>query len=66
MKDLVKEMDFTTLRNNFNEVCDEINNGSDAAILTLTSGRKVFILPEENYNNISRLIMINASENALR
>ena len=65
MKDLVREMDFTTLKNNFNELCDEINNGDEAAILRLNSGRKVFILPEENYNNISRIVMFNTSENAL-
>lgn len=65
MKDLVREMDFETLKNNFDELCDEINNGSDAAALTLRSGRKVFIMPEKNYDSISRIIMVNTSENAL-
>lgn len=65
MKDLVREMDFTTLKNNFDAICDEINNGSDAATLTLKSGRKVFIMPEKNYDNISHIIMVHTSENAL-
>ena len=65
MKDLVRETDFTTLKNNFDELCDEINNGDEAVALTLKSGRKVFIMPEENYDNISRIIMVNTSENAM-
>jgi len=65
MKDLVKEMDFTTLNNNFDEICDQINNGSEAAALILKSGRKVFIMPEKNYDNISHLVMVNTSKNAL-
>lgn len=65
MKDLVREMDFTTLKDNFDELCDEINNGNEAVTLTLKSGRKVFIMPEKNYDNISRIIMVNTSENAL-
>ena len=66
MKDFVKETDFTSLKNNFNEICDEINGGNEAVALTLKSGRKVFIVPEENYNSISRFVMINASSNALK
>jgi len=65
MKDLVREMDFTTLKNNFDELCDEINNGSDAAALNLKSGRKVFIMPEKNYDTISRFLVVNTSQNAL-
>ncbi|MDE6916330.1 MAG: type II toxin-antitoxin system Phd/YefM family antitoxin [Lachnospiraceae bacterium] len=65
MKDLVREMDFTTLKNNFDEICDEINSGSESAVLTLASGRKVFILPEKNYDSISHIVMVNTSENAL-
>ena len=66
MKDFVKETDFTSLKNNFDEICDEINDGNEAVALTLKSGRKVFIMPEENYNSISRFVMINASANALK
>lgn len=65
MKDLVRETDFTTLKDNFDELCDEINGSNEAVTLTLKSGRKVFIMPEKNYDNISRIIMVNTSENAL-
>lgn len=65
MKDLVRETDFTTLKNNFDKLCDEVNNGSEAIALSLKSGRKVFIMPEKNYDNITRMIMVNTSENAL-
>ncbi len=66
MKDLVREMDFTTLKNNFEEICDEVNNGTEAVALSLKSGRKVFIMPEKNYDNISHIVMVNTSENALK
>lgn len=65
MKDL-KEMDFTSLINNFDELCDEINSSREAAALTLKSGRRIFIMPEENYNSISRFVIVNASANALK
>lgn len=65
MKEL-KETDFTSLKNNFDEICDTINSGSDAISLKLQSGRRVFILPEENYNSISRFVMINTSAKTLK
>ena len=64
MKEL-KEMDFTTLKNNFDEICDEINKGNETVTLTLKSGRKVFIMPEKNYDNISRYVIDNNSVNIL-
>ena len=66
MKDLVREMDFTTLKNNFEEICDGVNNGTEAVALSLKSGRKVFIMPEKNYDNISHIVIVNTSENALK
>lgn len=65
MKESLKEMDFTTLKNNFDEICDEINKGDETVTLTLKSGRKVFIMPEKNYNNISRYVIDNNSVNVL-
>ncbi len=65
MKDLVRETDFTTLKNNFDELCDEINSGSEAVALSLKSGRKVFVMPEKNYDSITRFVMVNISANAL-
>lgn len=65
MKESLKEMDFTTLKNNFDKICDEINKGDETVTLTLKSGRKVFIMPEKNYNNISRYVIDNNSVNVL-
>ncbi len=65
MKELLKEMDFTTLKDNFDEICDEINKGNETVTLTLKSGRKVFIMPEKNYDNISRYVIDNNSVNIL-
>ena len=65
MKESLKEMDFTTLKNNFDEICDEINKGNETVTLTLKSGRKVFIMPEENFDNISRYVIDNNSVNIL-
>ncbi|GFI22058.1 hypothetical protein IMSAGC011_00831 [Lachnospiraceae bacterium] len=65
MKESLKEMDFTTLRNNFDQICDEINKGNETVTLTLKSGRKVFIMSEENYDNISRYVIDNNSVNVL-
>jgi PHD/YefM family antitoxin component YafN of YafNO toxin-antitoxin module len=65
MKNLTREIDFLSLKNNFNEVCDEVNRGNEAVTLTLKSGRQIFIVPEENYNNISRFVLVSTSSNAL-
>ena len=59
MENITKELDFTSLNNHFDEVCDEVNDNKEVMTLTLKSGRKVFIMPEENYNNISRFVMVN-------
>lgn len=64
MKDL-KEMDFETLKNNFDNLCSEINEGTDAVALTLKSGRKVYIMPEQSYDNISRFVIRNTSVKVL-
>lgn len=65
MKSVTKEIDFTTLKERFDQVCDEVNSSKEAATLTLKSGRKVFIMPEEGYDNISRFIMVNTTVNTL-
>lgn len=57
MKNLVNELDFATLKNNFDTVCDEVNESGETVTLTLKSNRKVYIMPEENYNNVSRFII---------
>lgn len=52
-------MDFTTLKDHFDEICDDVNDGGEALTLTLNSGRKVFIMPEKNYGRISRFVISN-------
>ena len=65
MKNLVKEMDFVSLKNNFDAVCDEVNKKGESVALALSSGRKVFIMPEENYDDISHFIIKSVSANTL-
>lgn len=59
MKSLTKEIDFADLKNNFDKICDDVNNNENLT-LTLGNGRKVFIMSEKNYDNISRFIITNA------
>lgn len=65
MKNLVKEMDFVSLKNNFDAVCEDVNEKGESVALTLNSGRKVFIMPEENYDDISHFIIKSVSANTL-
>jgi PHD/YefM family antitoxin component YafN of YafNO toxin-antitoxin module len=65
MENLTKEISYTSLRDNFNDVCEQINSGTDAVALTLKSGRKVYIVPEENYNRISNFVVVNTSSNTM-
>ena len=58
MKSLTKEIDFADLKNNFDRICDDVNNNENLT-LTLGNGRKVFIMSEKNYDNISRFIITN-------
>ena len=65
MKNSVKEMDFVSLKNNFDAVCDDVNEKGESVTLALKSGRKVFIMPEENYDDISHFIIKSVSANTL-
>lgn len=65
MNNSVKEMDFVSLKNNFDAVCDDVNGNGEAVALTLKSGRKVFIMPEENYDEISHFVIKSVSANTL-
>lgn len=65
MKNLIKEMDFISLKDNFDTVCDNVNDSSATVALNLKSGRRVFIIPEENYDNISRFVIRKVSTNTL-
>ena len=65
MKNSVKEMDFVSLKNNFDAVCDDVNEKGESVALTLKTGRKVFIVPEENYDDMSHFIIKSVSANTL-
>jgi PHD/YefM family antitoxin component YafN of YafNO toxin-antitoxin module len=65
MKNLTKELSYESLRDNFNDVCEQVNSGTNAMTLNLKNGRKVYIVSEENYDNISNFVMINTSSSAL-
>lgn len=65
MKNAVKEMDFISLKNNFDAVCDRVNENGEAVALNLKSGRKVYIMPEENYDNVSHFVIKSVSANTL-
>lgn len=66
MKDLTKELNFETFQNNFSNVCDEVNSNNEAMTLTLKSGRKVFLMSEDSYDNISRFVIVKTSANAFK
>ena len=53
----MKEITFTSLKNNFDEICNEVNTEKEAVTLTLKSNRKVYIMPEESYDNIERFFI---------
>lgn len=53
----MKEITFTSLRNNFDEICNEVNTEKETVTLTLKSNRKVYIMPEESYDNIERFFV---------
>ncbi len=57
MSDSVKELDFVSLQKRFDDICEDVNGNRKAVALALKSGRKVFIMPEEKYDNISHFII---------
>ncbi|MCD8038117.1 MAG: hypothetical protein LUE96_03395 [Lachnospiraceae bacterium] len=65
MKNLITEVDFAAFKNDFDALCDNVNNRREAAALCLESGRKVFILPEDNYDKVSHFIVKSVSANSL-
>lgn len=59
------EVTFTTLRDNFDAICNQVNDDKEAVTLTLKSGRKVFLMPEENYNSIERIFITKMTVNSI-
>ena len=65
MNDAVKEFNFNSLKDKFETVCEAVNENGASAVLTLNSGRKVFIMPEEQYDNISHFMFKRVSAGTL-
>lgn len=61
----MNEVTFTTLRDNFDAICNQVNDDKEAVTLTLKSGRKVFLMPEENYNSIERIFITKMTVNPI-
>ena len=61
----MKEITFTSLKNDFDAICDEVNQDKEAVTLTLNSNRKVYIMPEESYDNIERFVITTLSPKTL-
>ena len=59
------ELTFESLKNDFDAVCNQVNEEKEAVTLTLKSNRKVYIMPEENYNQIERFIFTGITSNTL-
>ena len=53
----MRDISFNNLRENFDDVCSTVNRNKEAVTLTLKSNRKVYIMPEEDYDNIQRFII---------
>ena len=61
----MKEINFNSLKNDFDAICDQVNQDKEAVTLTLKSNRKVYIMPEESYDNIQRFVITNLSSKTL-
>lgn len=53
----MREITFTTLHENFDDICNQVNDEKEAVTLTLKGNRKVYIMPEENYDQISHFMI---------
>lgn len=61
----MKEINFTSLKNNFEAISDQVNGNHETVTVSLKSGRKVYVMPEENYDQIQRFIIPRCSLNTL-
>ena len=53
----MRNINFTDLSENFDSVCNTVNGEKEAVTLTLKSNRKVYIMPEEDYDSIQHFII---------
>lgn len=65
MNDAVKEFNFRSLKDKFDAVCEAVNENGASAVLTLDSGRKVYMIPEETYDEISHFMFKHVSAGTL-
>lgn len=59
------ELSFESLKNDFDAVCNQVNEEKEAVTLTLKSNRKVYIMPEESYDQIERFVFTGFTSNTL-
>lgn len=61
----MNEVTFTSFKNDFDTICDQVNDNKETVTLTLKSNRKVYIMPEDGYDNIERFILTSFSAKTL-
>ena len=61
----MNEITFASLKHNFDEICDQVNDGNETLTLTLKNNRKVFIMPEESYDKIETFFVSSISNPSL-
>ena len=61
----MKEINFNSLKNDFDAICDQVNQDKEAVTLTLKSNRKVYIMPEESDDKVERFVITTLSPKTL-
>lgn len=61
----MNEIDFTSLKNNFNTICNQVNEDKETVTLTLKNNRKVYIMSEDSYDSIDRFFITSFSSKKL-
>lgn len=57
----MNEITFSSFKNDFDTICNQVNEEKEAVTLTLKSNRKVYILPEENYDCMQHILISNVT-----
>lgn len=60
----MKEINFDSLKSDFDAVCNQVNEDKEVLTLTLKSNRKVYIMPEENYDSIQTFFVTGINTNS--
>ena len=60
----MKEINFESLKSDFDAVCNQVNDDKEVLTLTLKSNRKVYIMPEDNYDSIERFVITGLTANS--